>query len=157
MSLIEWRQEFSTGIPGIDYEHEELIASINAFHESSGGQSEKDIMVNALNDIYGAIYAHFALEERLMEKHHYDQYQEHRADHARLLDEIRDITTVLEETSKYDEQQLKERLNDWFSVHFRTHDARLHKLEELIASQKKHDGGLLASLKESVVKLLSGK
>ena len=30
MALIEWREEYKTGIAGVDYEHEELINLINS-------------------------------------------------------------------------------------------------------------------------------
>jgi hemerythrin len=38
-----------------------------------------------------AFSAHFALEERFMREHGYDQLALHKADHERLLDEIREI------------------------------------------------------------------
>ena len=52
---------------------------------------------------------------------------QHKADHERLLDEIRDIMDEFigdEETGSSD---LSVRLDAWFSRHFETHDARLHK------------------------------
>ena len=136
MALIEWRDEFETGISGVDYEHQELIKLINSFYEALTNNNDTNQLINSLNDIYGAIYAHFMLEENLMEKYGYDQYQQHHDDHLNLLDEIRDITDTVDETKNFDEQQLKNSLNDWFSIHFKTHDARLHNLEELIANGK---------------------
>ena len=116
MELLEWRDEFATGISGIDFEHEELINSINTFYSKLTEHSDKDVLINILNEIYGEIYSHFVLEEKLMEKNGYDAYKEHKADHDRLLDDIRDITTELEKTAEYDEQVLKKKLADWFSV-----------------------------------------
>lgn len=136
MSLIKWRKEFETGISGIDYEHQELIALINSFYAGLINNPDKEKLIGTLNDIYGAIYSHFTLEENLMEKYGYDQYQEHHTDHVNLLDDIRDITDELESSENFDEQQLKTKLNDWFSIHFSTHDVRLHSLEKLIASGK---------------------
>ena len=132
MSLIEWHKEFETGISGVDYEHKELISSINSFYAALMSNTDKDKLIASLNDIYGAIYAHFMLEENMMEKYGYDQYQEHHDDHLNLLDDIRDITDDLEASEDFDEQQLKTKLNDWFSIHFKTHDARLHNLKKLI-------------------------
>ena len=149
MTLIEWREEFSTGISGVDYEHEELIALINAFHSELSSNSDKEHLINALNNIYGAIYSHFVLEERLMEKHGYDQREEHGNDHMRLLDDIRAITDELEETAEYDQQQLKQKLNDWFSVHFKTHDARLHQLQKLMSNPQDNETKLTAVFKNA--------
>ena len=148
MELIEWSDKFATGIAGIDSEHEELIATINSFYSKQTDQSDKDELIDILNNIYGSIHAHFMLEERLMVKHAYDEYEQHRNDHARLLDEIRDMTIELEKTAVFDEQQLKVRLNDWFLIHFKTYDSRLHKLEQLIANHEDFSNSFIAGLKK---------
>lgn len=149
MELLQWKDGYATGIPGIDYEHEELISEINRFYSKLDSDSDRASLVDVLNDIYGVIYSHFVLEEKLMEKYGYDAYEEHRADHGKLLDELRDITSTLEKTDEYDEQGLKQRLSDWFAVHFRTHDARLHKLQDLKASHEKRRIGLFSFLRKS--------
>jgi hemerythrin len=141
MALIKWREEFCTGIPGIDYEHRELIEQINTVYalidkNTDNNQLEKEQVIDHLGDIYGSISAHFALEERMMEKHGYDQYEEHQMDHERLLDDIQDITDEFEITTELNDEKLKQRLNDWFQNHFKTHDSRLHKLANLISHEQ---------------------
>ena len=61
-----------------------------------------------------------------MRERGYDQLMQHKNDHERLLDEIRDIMEDYEVTDLFDEQLLAQRLDAWFSRHFETHDARLH-------------------------------
>ena len=134
MALIEWQKEFETGIPGIDLEHQELITMINSYETAIENNSSKHKLIAGLNDLYAAIYSHFTYEESVMEKNGYDQYKTHAKDHVKLLDENSDITEELEQTSKLDQQRLKDQLNGWFAVHFKTHDARLHKLEQLLES-----------------------
>ena len=129
MALIEWREEYSTGIAGVDYEHQELIKLINSVYEMLSDSSEKIRIIGCLGDIYGSISSHFALEERWMEQHNYDDYEAHRSDHERLLDDIGDITDDVEASHEFNEEQLRERLSNWFLNHFKTHDARLHKFE----------------------------
>jgi len=55
MSLIEWREEYATGIPGVDDEHKELFASINAFHEAIRKHPGKQELLAELDDIHTAI------------------------------------------------------------------------------------------------------
>ena len=133
MALIEWREEFCTGIPGVDYEHEELIKQVNSVYSLIENNADKESVIDSLGDIYGSISAHFALEEQMMEKHGYDQYREHQADHERLLDDIRDITEEFETAAELDDDKLKQRLNDWFQLHFKTYDSRLHNLANLVS------------------------
>ena len=146
MDLIKWDDKFATGIPGVDTEHQELIASINAFYSNLSQHADKDELINILNDIYGTIHAHFMLEERLMQQYGYDEYEAHRTDHAKLLDDIRDMTIDLEATATFDEQQLQKKLNDWFVIHFKTHDSRLHKLEQLMTTREQTHAGLFAGI-----------
>ena len=155
MQLIKWSDKFATGIPGIDSEHEELINSINSFYIKQSQDSDKYELGNILNNIYGSIHAHFMLEERLMQKHGYDEYEEHKNDHAHLLDDIRDITMDLEQTSELDEQKLKIKLNDWFMNHFKTYDSRLHKLEQSIIEHTKVNGMVISALKKLKVMIFN--
>lgn len=148
MELIKWNDKFATGIFGIDNEHKELIATINSLYLKQTNPSDKDEIIHILNNIYASIHAHFMLEERIMKKHGYDEYEQHRDDHARLLDEIREITTSLEQTSKIDEHQLKLKLNDWFLNHFQTFDSRLHKLELLITNNTETNSRFVTALKK---------
>ncbi|MCP3687004.1 MAG: hemerythrin family protein [Gammaproteobacteria bacterium] len=132
MSLIEWREEFCTGIPGVDYEHEELIKQINSIYALLNDKSDKVSVLDSLGNIYGNISAHFALEEQMMERHYYQYFNDHKLDHERLLDEIRDITEEFESAVQYDSDLFKQKLNDWFQMHFSTHDALLHGLAQLM-------------------------
>jgi hemerythrin len=127
VSLIAWREEFTIGLPDVDHEHRELIAMINALHESLGPAAEVERIVAALGEIQARIAAHFALEEREMRRLDYISVTEHKDDHERLLDDIMEITDAVESPADYDPEAFGQRLSRWFTDHFRTHDARLHR------------------------------
>ena len=126
MSLIAWDEKFAVGIVSVDHEHRELIDLVNAAHERLMRPAAKASVPEFLGEIYARISAHFALEEKLMRVEHYDHYDEHKADHERLLDDIRDIMDDYEDEQTFDENRFAERLRTWFTGHFGTHDARLH-------------------------------
>ena len=127
MSLIEWRDEYAIGIPSVDFEHQELIQLINDTYECLRHADSETTVLESLGEIYAKISAHFALEEKIMRERHYDQYQDHKDDHERLLDDIRDIMESYEEHGCFDQDSFGRQLRDWFGVHFKTKDARLHK------------------------------
>jgi len=127
MNLIEWKDEFSVGVPSIDHEHKELIELINWLNDIAHSGSSYDNVIDALGEIYAQISAHFALEERIMREALYDGYAEHKEDHEDLLDELLYIMDRVDDDGAYDESRLGSELNRWFSEHFRTHDARLHQ------------------------------
>ena len=127
MSLIEWDDRFSVGVASVDHEHRQLIALINATHARLRRSGAEDDVLDFLGEIYTRISAHFALEERLMQEKHYDQYSGHKTDHERLLDQIRDMMDDYEDKNSFNEAQFSDKLQAWFTGHFRTHDARLHR------------------------------
>jgi hemerythrin-like metal-binding protein len=124
MSLIKWRKEFETGIPDVDYEHRQLVELINRLHEHLIGGANPARVNEFLGEVFARIAAHFALEESIMRKHGYDEYEAHKAEHERLLDEIRDI---MEDSSSEFTQSLSTVVRDWFVNHFKSKDARLHR------------------------------
>ncbi|MEK7711610.1 MAG: bacteriohemerythrin [Pseudomonadota bacterium] len=128
MALIDWKDEFAIGIPAVDFEHRELIGLINELHaQLTQPGAPQDAVAAFLGEINVRIGAHFALEEKEMRERQYDQLAAHKADHERLLDEIRDLMDRYEDDQNFDEQELARRLRDWFVAHFGSHDARLHR------------------------------
>lgn len=126
MALIQWKNRYSVGVAAVDHEHRELIDLINRLHEELLGGA-RDPAVNAfLGEIFRAISAHFALEERFMREHSYDRFTEHKQAHELLLEEIREIMDGYEADPNTVSRRLSQRLDAWFTLHFKTHDARLH-------------------------------
>ena len=129
MKLIEWQQEFSVGVAAVDHEHQELIALINELHDSmQKKEASIDSVLEMLGEIYAQISAHFALEETIMRSMRYRFYKEHKEDHEVLLDDLLEIMDEVEADDSYEPSQLSEDLRRWFSEHFQTHDAKLHRI-----------------------------
>jgi hemerythrin len=128
MSLLHWDDRYSVGVAAVDHEHRELIELINRLYAEAAAQGSKDSIANFFGDLFKAISSHFALEERLMRERGYDQLTQHKNDHERLLDELRDIMEDFEASERIDEKLLAQSLDAWFSRHFESHDARLHNV-----------------------------
>ena len=127
MSLITWKDEFSVGVAAVDLEHRELIELINGLDAGMRERASQTTVVETLGEIYARISAHFALEEKIMRKADYDGFTTHKQDHERLLDELLVVVDSVDDAGHYDRAGLSRDLDRWFSDHFRTHDARLHR------------------------------
>ncbi|WP_324754139.1 hemerythrin family protein [Roseovarius sp. Pro17] len=126
MAPIEWKTEYSVGNPSVDHEHQELIDLVNQTASAIlDNEPEADIQ-DSFGDLLRAITAHFALEEQQMKAHGYDQRDQHKEHHERLLDELRDIMDSDETSPDKTAERLATTLEAWFGDHFKTHDARLH-------------------------------
>jgi hemerythrin len=130
MALIEWRDEFKTGIPALDHEHREMINLLNRLYVDLAGDGSRENIVAFLGEVYARIAAHFALEETVMREHRYDGFPVHKQDHERLLDEIRDLMDSYEDSGDDDvfRADFGGRLKAWFVDHFRNQDAKLHRM-----------------------------
>ncbi len=126
--LIAWRAAFETGIADVDHEHRQLVELINALALQVAGAGDAAQIQAFLGEVFAKIAAHFALEESIMRGQNYDAYAAHKAEHERLLDEIRDIMDAVSDGSLADYRGvLAATVRDWFVGHFQTMDARLHK------------------------------
>ena len=127
MNLIEWRDDFSVGIESVDYEHRELIGLINkVLQQIEQGEKQEDTL-EYLGILYNMISSHFALEEKIMSECKYDEYEEHKSDHDDLMDVLRDLMDEYEDNTNIDTDSFAKRFSDWFTIHFMTRDARMHR------------------------------
>lgn len=127
MTLLQWRDDFRIGIDEVDYEHQRLIELINSAHARLGEGAAGGGLDLLLGEIYAVVSSHFALEEKQMRARSYPALVEHKEDHEALLDDLLEIMDRVVRGRTADEPALATRLSDWFGVHFRTHDLRLHR------------------------------
>lgn len=130
MPLLQWNERYRVGIDAVDHEHRQLIDLINRLHDGLVAGAEKEMVGNVFGDLFAAISAHFALEEAMMRRQRYRDLAAHKEDHEQLLDEIRDIMDEVENGQEAADRRLAGKLDAWFSRHFETHDAKLHKALE---------------------------
>jgi hemerythrin-like metal-binding protein len=125
---VEWRDDFATGVASIDHEHREMVGLLNLIFDKLESEADREAVADFLGEVHARIAAHFALEEQIMRQKEYDQYQDHKTDHERLLDDIRDIMDAHQDDTYAERKHaFADRLQAWFVEHFRTRDARLHK------------------------------
>ena len=126
LPLLAWKPEYALGIADVDHEHRELFDLINDLHSSLFEPESETTVTDFLGELFTKVSSHFALEEKLMRDGRYASFPAHKADHERLLDEIRDLMDDYEDGGHVDLDRFAVELERWFSVHFSTHDAALH-------------------------------
>ncbi len=126
MPLLAWKAEFAVGVESVDFEHAQMIMLINELYDEMQTLRDAATIEQFLGDVYIAISAHFALEERLMREADYVEYDSHKEDHEELLEQIRDLMDKFAIDPDEGFDLLRDRLADWFEHHFATFDSRLH-------------------------------
>ena len=126
MSLLQWKPEYSVGVASVDHEHRQMIELINELDAQIGEHADAERLELYLGEIYAAIAAHFALEERFMRNANYPEYEAHKQDHEDLLDELVAIMDHFVADPVAGAEHLATQLGGWFKIHFSSFDARLH-------------------------------
>jgi hemerythrin len=126
MQRLEWKEEYKTGIESVDYEHRQIIETINQTCEVLTRTQSTEAVRDCLGFLYQRICAHFSLEENLMRTGGYRLYSVHKAENDRLLERIRDMMDAFE-NGACDScgKTLEECLRNWFEQHFQAEDGQL--------------------------------
>ncbi len=126
MKYLKWNPEFSVGVDSVDFEHQTLIEEINLVLAELENRRDMEAVAATIAEIHSEISAHFALEEKIMRRAEYDEYEAHKNDHEELLDQLRSIMDQTDREPDRALDLLSVELSDWFSGHFQSFDARLH-------------------------------
>jgi len=126
MKKLAWKDHYSVGNDSIDFEHQELIGLINSVYTSLEGTRDIVEVEQRISQVHSEISAHFALEERLMREAGYAELEDHKNHHEELLDQLRNMMDAIENEGASALDELSEKLDAWFELHFSTYDARLH-------------------------------
>jgi len=86
-----WRNEFNLNINEMDMQHRELVRIISDLQQAVRDGEGKE----RLGDILGSLLAytdnHFAAEEKLMRKHGYPGYNEHKSKHIKMRAKVQSL------------------------------------------------------------------
>ena len=78
MELIQWRDEYSVGVPEMDEQHKGLIALINRLTEEEHATGMIAYVFDALDQY---VKEHFRAEEALMRAAGYEDLKQHKKQH----------------------------------------------------------------------------
>ncbi len=88
MALIDWNTRLLTGQATMDRDHQKITGLINDMAESVLRNKDKRLCDAILRDIVHRTEAHFAMEAKLMDHHHYPRAEEHKAHHELLMHDL---------------------------------------------------------------------
>lgn len=119
----EWSEGLRTGNDTLDIQHKDLILKITYFMEEMG-KGNKRAMNEAIAYLTDYVFDHFALEERLMLKTNYPEFEEHRDDHSHYVKYIFKLRQNLVITPELIGEISKE-LTIWFTDHILKIDMKM--------------------------------
>ncbi len=125
MKYREWDQILSVEVDEIDDDHRKLLNIFNLLHRSLTDGESVDYQLAVLEELINCTIWHFSHEERLMLKHDYEDFEEHRGIHRQLIKSAREFQNRFSGASKSIPEEDIEFLELWLTEHILTEDMRL--------------------------------
>lgn len=123
--LISWNRAYSVSVRDVDHQHKTLIAQIRAFQDAMLEGRAQASLNEILSNLRAYTKAHFAFEQTLMEEHAYEDYEAHKAAHAKLTQQVADLQENLNSGEVVPGVQVMIFLRHWLTDHILAMDKKL--------------------------------
>ncbi len=125
MATYQWDGALSVGNQNIDDDHKVLIDTVGRLHEAMRTGQSKEVVGAILDDLVRSTEEHFEREEGFMLKINYVDYLPHKAEHERLLREVRDLQSRFNAGTITITVSVSNFLSDWLVKHILGLDKKL--------------------------------
>ncbi len=122
--FVEWSNELSVGIEEIDAQHKVLVDLLNQIHEAIQQRHGAEITGEIIERLSEYTRIHFAVEESLMRILHYPEYERHKEEHDRLIEQLNGFRNKLESGKSSISFELAHFLKVWLTKHIMEADKR---------------------------------
>ena len=116
-NLIIWSDRYSVGIGSIDTQHQKLVALINELYGAIVSGNSAPALSKVLDGLAEYTVSHFSTEEGLMRWHGYPDYAKHKAEHDKLVAQVKQLQLDLRAGKKSLSQEVMSFLQTWLIGH----------------------------------------
>jgi len=139
-TFIEWSNELSVGIEEIDAQHKVLVDLLNQTHEAIQQRYTAQVTNDIIDQLGEYTRVHFAVEESLMRILHYPDYERHKEEHEKLIEQLNELRAKLGTGKGSIGFELGHFLKGWLTRHIMEADKRYtsHFLAQGIRPELSH-------------------
>ena len=121
---IVWNEKFETGNSTIDGQHKHIIELLSGINASKLSKAE---LFGLLGDLQKHLSTHLSDEERYMLEANYPDYESHKANHDKVLEDCRNILTQNASNITASEIGLEfvNYVQNWFLDHYKNEDVKM--------------------------------
>lgn len=129
MSHIEWKEEYSLGIPVIDTQHKQFLELMDQAYEAFYKHQTKEELAVLVYNLRDYTFLHFGTEERYFELFKYEQKlkDEHLERHLQLKGRLTELINDFETKGPKIVPALCDFLEDWLVGHLNIVDKKYVK------------------------------
>ncbi len=122
--LMEWSDDLSVGIRLIDEQHKVLLGLINELHAAMRARKSDTVLVGVVERLKEYTVKHFGQEEEYFERYGYPETVQHKAAHAKLVQQVLDFEAGLKSGKAKVTMEIMRFLKDWLINHIQGTDKR---------------------------------
>lgn len=122
MGLIKANKLLRVGVKQFDDEHDHLVQITNQLHDSIKSGHGRHAVQAALQQLTEFAARHFQSEEQLLRQFNYPELDEHQQAHQKILDQLAEIQTGLQDNIVAVQHMIMQFLLDWLTSHTKTVD-----------------------------------
>lgn len=127
MSVANWDDSYKTGHRTVDRQHQELFRLVNSLHDAIVANKGKESLGPTLDRLAQYTIDHFQAEEALMDRVGYPDRDAHKAKHAALTDQVKELKEKFSAGRAVLSITLSSFLADWLRLHIKQEDMALIK------------------------------
>ena len=124
MALLNWSEDLSVKVRGIDNQHKRLVELINDLHNAMKEGKGKEKLGTILNELISYTKYHFSSEEKLMQKKNYPSYLQHKEEHDSFTKKVIEFNRQFETGSLFLSNEVLLFLKDWLVEHIKGTDKK---------------------------------
>jgi hemerythrin len=124
MKNFQWHPSLSVQIKEIDDQHKHMITIINTLQEHVSKGDDKNLLKNIFNSLSDYAVEHFFTEEKYMFIYGYPRYEEHKKEHQKFKQDIKELQEDFESGEKQITTKLIDYLKNWLHNHISDEDQK---------------------------------
>ena len=125
MELVRLEDHLKLNVPEIDSQHETLIDLINRLHEAMLQEAGEAALDGILSQLLAHTRYHFSYEEQLMSEYRYPEYEAHKSEHNRLIQQLVDLVGRFQDGELLLSFAVVLELKGWSTAHIEKSDKLL--------------------------------
>lgn len=117
-----WNRKLFTGVSEVDYEHFQIVNSINKLYKNYLYKANLREFNETLNELYEITKVHFAHEQLLMKKYEYPRLPQQINEHTKLLADLSIYITAIKNNTTIVNESFLSFLKEWLLHHILEED-----------------------------------
>jgi hemerythrin-like metal-binding protein len=123
----EWKEEYSVGVKEIDYQHKQLVITIEKLSQAISEGHAKEVLHEILDTLAKYAVDHFQTEEKYFDQFNYEFSKEHKELHADFKAKVVEFIEKAKSNQIKVSFELIDFLEDWLLDHLVTADQKYVK------------------------------